>query len=68
MKNQPTPEELQIAIRLHCLECSGGSRKLVHACNIKTCRLYPYRETETARKPKKEKGQMNIFELIREAT
>lgn len=67
MNNKPTPNELLVAIHGYCLECSGGSRKLVHACNIRTCRLRPYRETETARKPKNEKGQMNIFELIQEA-
>jgi len=68
MKNQPTPEELQRAIYQHCLACSGGSRKLLHNCNIKNCNLYPYREPEAKKKPMKVKGQVNIFELMKEAT
>lgn len=68
MKNTPTPEELQKAIYGHCLECSGGSRKQLHNCNVKKCKLYPYREPEAKKKPRKIKGQVNIFELMKEAT
>ena len=68
MKNKPTPEELQRAIYQHCLECSGGSRKELKRCSIKTCSLHPYREPEAARKPRKIKGQINIFDMVKEAT
>lgn len=68
MKNKPTPEELQRAIYQHCLACSGGSRKELKRCNIKNCALWPYREPDAAKKPRKIKGQINIFELAREAT
>jgi len=31
------------AIKLYCLECSGGSIKERRLCPIKDCPLYPYR-------------------------
>jgi hypothetical protein len=31
------------AIRAKCLECSGGQRKEVKECPIKTCTLWPFR-------------------------
>lgn len=31
------------AIRLKCLDCSGGSSIEVEKCNIPTCALYPFR-------------------------
>ena len=31
------------AIRLHCLECSGGSSNEVRLCVIPDCPLYPFR-------------------------
>jgi hypothetical protein len=31
------------AIRQHCIECSGGSRKEVRECVITDCALYPFR-------------------------
>lgn len=68
MKNTPTPEEMQTAIYQHCLACSGGSRKELHNCRIKTCKLYPYREPEAKKKPRKIKGQVSFFELMKEAT
>ena len=40
MKKGDTPLK---AIRLHCLECSGGRRKEVRFCQIPHCHLYPYR-------------------------
>ena len=43
MKNKPTPDELLTAIRIKCLECSGGSRKMVERCEVKNCPLYPWR-------------------------
>ena len=38
-----TAAEYAAAIRAHCLECSGGSRKLVERCAVRGCRLFPYR-------------------------
>lgn len=31
------------AIRLNCLECSGGSYKEVENCKVIDCYLYPFR-------------------------
>ena len=31
------------AIRLKCLECSGGSSSEVDKCHIKECPVYPFR-------------------------
>ena len=31
------------AIKLKCLDCSGGSTKDVYECQIVKCPLYPYR-------------------------
>lgn len=47
MNKKPTPDILLAVIRAHCLECSGGSRKQVHNCEIKNCRLWPYRKGES---------------------
>ena len=46
MDKKPTPDILLAVIRTHCLECSGGSRKQVHNCEIKDCRLWPYRKSD----------------------
>lgn len=46
MNKQPTPRILLAAIRANCLECSGGSRKQVRNCEIKNCKLWPYRMGE----------------------
>jgi len=31
------------AIRLHCIDCSGGSLGEVRQCQIQTCPLWPFR-------------------------
>lgn len=31
------------AIRLKCIDCSGGSEKEVRECVVRNCALYPYR-------------------------
>lgn len=36
--------ELWKAIREHCYECSGLSKKEVRYCQAKRCRLWPYRK------------------------
>ena len=67
MRNYPTPNEALVAIHRHCLACSGGSRKEVHNCRIKDCNLWPWREPETVGRAGKEKGQISVFELVKEA-
>lgn len=69
MKKEPTPDVLLAVIRAHCLECSGGSRKQVHNCEITHCRLWPYRKAEQKKYGKKNKKtnenrQLTIFDLI----
>jgi len=32
-----------IAIRKYCLSCSGGVKREVESCDMKSCDLYPYR-------------------------
>ena len=39
------------AMRLKCLECSGGSQKEVRLCPVTSCSLYPYR---MGHRPKKD--------------
>ena len=31
------------AIRMKCVDCSGGSRTEAERCTVKTCALYPFR-------------------------
>ena len=31
------------AIRMKCLDCSGGSRNEAERCQVKDCALYPFR-------------------------
>lgn len=62
MSKKPTPQELIAAIHAKCLECSGGSRKLVHNCNIEYCALWSYRQSE----PKESgqvRGQIGLFDI-----
>jgi len=35
--------ELWRAIRAHCLECSGGERAEVAACEVRDCKLWAFR-------------------------
>jgi hypothetical protein len=35
--------DLWKAIKLHCFQCCGESRKEQEACEIDTCPLWPYR-------------------------
>ena len=41
------------AIRLKCVECSGGSRHEVSLCSIESCALYPFRFGKNPFKPKR---------------
>ena len=67
MEKKVRPEELLIAIHKHCLACSGGSRNEVHRCEIKTCNLWPWREPEAQMQPRKDRRQLTMFELLKEA-
>lgn len=63
--------ELLTAIRAHCLECSGGSRKLVEQCALKKCDLYGYRsaaamEAGKKKEPDRMTGQLNMLDMIKE--
>lgn len=63
----PSAEALLAAIRAHCLECSGGSRKEVRNCRVTGCSLYPYRAPDAqARQPEKPQRhrQISIADLI----
>ena len=63
----PSQDELLVAIRKHCLECSGGSIKIVEKCVIKQCSLYPYRcvkALNSGKQGKENAGQMNLFDMI----
>jgi hypothetical protein len=35
------------AIRLHCIDCSGGVASEVRKCHIRTCVLWPFRMGRT---------------------
>lgn len=68
MNRQPTPERLLTAIHAFCMECSGGSRKLVEGCDRGNCPLHPYRSRRAAGAPpqqaKEIAGQMTMRELL----
>lgn len=66
MNVKPTTDELLVAIHKHCLQCSGGSRKEVQNCRIKDCNLYPYRREPTRTREKPEKGQLTLFDLMKQ--
>ena len=64
----PTPDELMTAIRIKCLDYSGGSRKMVESCELKECALYPYRSKQAmgmAGEKAQVKGQIDLFELLK---
>lgn len=54
------------AIRAKCLECSGGSRKQAHGCNLKECPLWPFRKgpprPAPAKKCRREGEQLSMFD------
>ena len=64
---KPTPEVLLVSIRAKCLDCSGGMRKEVQRCKMWECPLWPYRTSDAHGKQRPEKGQINIFDLVKEA-
>lgn len=70
MDKKLTPDILLAVIRAHCLECSGGSRKQVHNCGIKSCQLWPYRKGDARKAGGKRVTagdvyrQMTLFDLV----
>ena len=63
----PSAESLLSDIRGKCLECCGGSRKLVDECYVRSCRLWKYRcmrvGIQTAMFGQEQlEGQMDMFE------
>lgn len=67
-RRKPTPDELLTVIREKCMDCSGGSRKMVERCEVRNCPLYPYRSRQAmgaagdGRGPVK--GQIDLFEMM----
>lgn len=63
---KPSPDDLLVAIRAHCLECSGGCRKEVERCRMKNCHLYPYRSVSAigGAREKKDKRQVSLFDVM----
>ena len=65
MKTDIKLDDVLIAIRAHCMECSGGCKKEVENCRIKTCALRPYRSLSAIgaeRAPKRDKRQISMFD------
>lgn len=64
---KPDLDTVLTAIRLHCLECSGGQRNLVEHCAVKSCKLRPYRSLKamglTRERQPELTGQIDIFHL-----
>lgn len=65
---KPTADELLVAIRAHCLECSGGSKKEVERCCVKSCKLRPYRSVKVVgdeqTRRSEEAGQVSLFDVM----
>ena len=61
----PVCDAAVAGIRRKCLDCCGGSAKLVDECNVYTCPLYEWRDG----KPKRirpEAGQITLDEWQKE--
>jgi hypothetical protein len=71
MRKPSTP---LLAIKKKCLECSGGDRKEVMACELKNCPLHSYRmgvdsaaamlrpaEVEKKKEPESQLEQLKLF-------
>ena len=59
------------AIRLKCLDCCCGSRKLVDECRDKECRLWKHRrglagQQEAMFAPDDLPGQMDIYDIFKQ--
>lgn len=59
------------AVRLYCLECTGGSRADTAACTVVLCPLYPHREGKAVNKrhttPEQAAAAAARFKAYREA-
>ena len=55
------------AVRRHCLECSGGERKLVEKCSVTGCALWEYRCAQAQEKAERKRrgleGQISILDF-----
>lgn len=56
--------ELMMAIRAKCLDCSGGSRKMVKGCTVRDCPLWVYRTHEAETRQRTPRGQIYIFDVL----
>jgi hypothetical protein len=58
--------DVLVAIRAKCLDCSGKSQKIVESCVIHDCPLYPYRSVKAigVKKTPKVKAQVSLFDFI----
>lgn len=65
MNRNPTPQEMQAAIRAKCLDCMCGSRKEVDRCKSESCPLWAFREAPARDRPKPMRGQITIFDLVK---
>lgn len=68
-RTQPSAETLLADIRAKCLECCGGSRKLVDECRTTSCRLHRHRKgnagVQTAMFAEEQlEGQIDMFEQV----
>ena len=59
----PQLEDVQRAVRLNCLDCSGNSQKLVDRCNIRDCPLFPYRSLRAMGEQKKTPKNMRQISI-----
>lgn len=66
----PSAEALLADIRGKCLDCCGGSRKLVDECRSRECRLWKHRkglagvQMGVFGQDEQLEGQMDIFEMM----
>ena len=59
-------DQVLIAIRAKCLDCSGGSRNVVEDCLIKDCPLYPYRTVSAVNGDEEPiEGQISMFDTVK---
>lgn len=55
-------EDVLIAIREKCMDCSGRDRNAVEQCRIENCALYPYRNVKAMTEDEPLDNQISMFE------
>lgn len=64
----PSAENLLADIRAKCVDCCGGSRKLVDECRDQSCRLWRHRKglagIQQAMGLDQLEGQIDMFERV----